>query len=63
MFNLTRPSYQLNFRSLISSALTFHDGGAYHIEISQLICSANQCSDFYMIGTSVTIYVARAGLF
>ena len=58
MFNLTRPSYQLNFRSLISSALTFHNGGAYHIEISQLICS-----DFYMIGTSVTIYVARAGLF
>ena len=31
----------------------FHDGGPYHIETSPLICSANQWSGFYMIGTSV----------
>ena len=34
----------------------FHDGGPYHIETSPLICSANQWTDFYMIGTSVMSY-------
>ena len=32
----------------------FFDGGPYHIETSQLICSANQWTGFYMTGTSVT---------
>ena len=44
----------------------FHDGGPYHIETNPLICSANQWTGFYMIGTSVMkelkirfCYVAR----
>ena len=28
------------------------DGGPYHIETNPLICSANQWTDFSMIGTS-----------
>ena len=35
------------------NALTFHDGGPYHIETSPLIYRANQWTDFYMIGTTV----------
>ena len=31
----------------------FHDGGSYQIETSILICSANQWTGFYMLGTSV----------
>ena len=31
----------------------FCDRGSYHIEISPLICSANQWACFYMIRTSV----------
>ena len=31
----------------------FHDGGPYHIETSLLVCSTNQLTGFYMIGTSV----------
>ena len=31
----------------------FHDGGPYHIETRPLICSANQWTGFYMIGTFV----------
>ena len=30
----------------------FHDGDAYHIETSLLICKANQWNSFCMIGTS-----------
>ena len=29
----------------------FHERGLYHIESSPLICTANQCSGFYMVGT------------
>ena len=29
----------------------FHDGDSNDIEASPLICSANQCTGFYMIGT------------
>ena len=31
----------------------FYDGCPYHIETSRLICSANQWTVFYLIGTSV----------
>ena len=31
----------------------FHDGDPYHIEVSPLICSANQWTGFYMIETSI----------
>ena len=31
----------------------FHGGDPFHIETSPLICSANQWTDFYMIGTYV----------
>ena len=30
-----------------------HGGGPYHVETSPLICSANQWTSFYMIGTYV----------
>ena len=30
-----------------------HEGGPYHIETSPLICSANQWTGVYMIGTSL----------
>ena len=33
--------------------LLFHDGGPYHIETSPLICSANQLTGLYVVGTSV----------
>ena len=32
----------------------FHDGGPCHVETCLLICSANQWTGFYMIGTSIT---------
>ena len=38
---------------LSSSIKLFHDRGPYHIETSSLICSVNQSTGFYMIGTSV----------
>ena len=31
----------------------FHEGGRYHIETSQLICSASQWTGFYIITASV----------
>ena len=31
----------------------FHDGVRYHLEISPLICRANQWTGFYMITASV----------
>ena len=30
-----------------STVVLFHNGGSYHIEISPLICRANQWADFY----------------
>ena len=41
------------FVSLSWDNQLFHDGGSYHIETSPFICSANQWTGFYMIGTSV----------
>ena len=38
-----------NWRNELS---LFQDGGRYHIEISPLICSANQWTGFYMITAS-----------
>ena len=37
----------------VGSLLPFHEAGAYHIEISPLICIVNQRTGFYMMGTSV----------
>ena len=54
-----RTLSQKKFRKLLSPSLVkfcpylFHEGGPYHIETSPLICSAYQCTGFYMIGTSV----------
>ena len=39
--------------SLLVYLWLFYDGGPYHIEASPLICSANQWTVSYMIGTSV----------
>ena len=33
--------------------LSFNDQSSHHIETSQLICSANQLTGFYMMGTLV----------
>ena len=30
-----------------------YDGGSYHIETSPLVCSANQWTYFYIIGTTI----------
>ena len=43
----------LDIDQLVICVKLFHDGGPYHIEISPLICRANQWTGFYMIGTSV----------
>ena len=37
----------------ISKQKVFHDGDPYYIETTPLIFTANQWTDFYMIGTSV----------
>ena len=37
----------------LNQSLLVHEGGPYHMEVSPLICSANQWTGFYMIGTSV----------
>ena len=69
MFNLTRPSYQLNFRSLISSALTFSWRRclSYRNQFIDLLCK----SMFWFLydrhlrheRVRESIYVARASLF
>ena len=41
------------FKEDVKNPELFHDGGSYHIETSRLICSANQWTGFYTIGTSV----------
>ena len=51
------PDLMLRHFFLLASAqivYLFHDEGLYHIEISLLICTANQWTGFSMIGTSVT---------
>ena len=40
-------------RLIVQKTYLFHDGGPYHIETCQLICSANQWIGSYIIGTSV----------
>ena len=45
------PPLPLN--SLIFIYALFHDRGPFHIETGPLICSANEWTGFYMIGTSV----------
>ena len=37
----------------ILTNFALYDSGPYHIETSPLICTANQWTGFYMIGTSV----------
>ena len=53
--HLLKISVFIHFFSMFffGPPLLFHDGGPYHIEISPFICSANQRTGFYMIGTSV----------
>ena len=46
----TSPFHALRF---YPQTLLFHDGGRYNIEISPLICKANQWTGFYMITASV----------
>ena len=38
---------------IINDTQLLHAGGPYHIEISQMICSAYQWTGFYTIGSSV----------
>ena len=47
----------MNFEVLIDYLMffwLFYDESPYHIETNLLICSVNQWTGFYMIGTSVT---------
>ena len=37
----------------VNEVYFFHDRGPYHIEASPLVCSANQWTGFYKIGTAV----------
>ena len=46
---LTEPIFEINGNNF----WLFHDWGPSHIETSPLICCANPCNRFYMIGTSV----------
>ena len=41
----------------------FHDGDPYNLEISRLICSANQWTGFYMIGASVIKELTETSVF
>ena len=41
----------------------FHDGDPYNLEISRLICSANQWTGFYMIGASVIKELTEISVF
>ena len=50
---LTRNIFPLVATFYIITIQLFHDGGPYHTETSLLICSANQWTGFYIIGTSV----------
>ena len=45
--------FLLSWFRLMLCVYIFHDGGSYHIETSPLIYSANQWTDFYIIGVSV----------
>ena len=53
---LTGSSIRLWPAQIIPSqvlGLAFPDGGPYHTETSTLVCTVNQWTGFYMIGTSV----------
>ena len=50
---MVNQSVYLQETPLFSLSLILSDGGSYHIETSPLVCSANQWTSFYMIGTSV----------
>ena len=41
----------LHANSLVSSL--FHDGGPYHVKISQLLCKRNQQTGLYITGTFI----------
>ena len=41
------------FNSMAGNCRDFQDRGLYHIKTRPLICSANKCTGFYMIGTLV----------
>ena len=36
--------------SILEKALAYIDQFSGHVETSRLVCSANQCTDFYVIG-------------
>ena len=44
---------RINKSNFIKILSLFYDGGPYHIETSPLICTANQWTGLYMVGTSV----------
>ena len=50
---LSNISFLTTVENLKIPEFNFYDGGLYHIENSPLICSANQKTGFYVIGTSV----------
>ena len=51
---IVRPLFNLSLDLKITTCLKlFNDQRSHHIEASQLICSANQLTGFYMMGTLV----------
>ena len=52
LFCMKEYAFLFSF-SLQSVFFDSHDGGTYHVETSPLICSANQWTVFYMIGSSI----------
>ena len=45
--------WRILYNALYTVFKLFDNGGPYHIDTSPSICSANQCTGFYMIRTSV----------
>ena len=51
--NLCSRKWLNSSQSRTIKLIPFHDESLYHIETSPLICTRNQWTGFYMIGTSV----------
>ena len=50
MWKMSR-GYLWKYSSMLNNE--HHNGGPYHIETISFICSANQWTGFFMVGTSV----------
>ena len=51
--SLPHPNLTFAYAIPVITFYLFHEGSAYHIETSTLISSANQCTGFYVVETSL----------